>query len=658
MIKGRMRLVKWWPALLIPALIILTIIIFLFNQSAGLAALIFLCLYLIFSIGWFVFWNKYLSRELTRFASAFNKVQKEQLDKIPVPYALLNPDGQIIWNNIAFNEVFSETRTRTEYFPAFFSDSSVQLPARGQWAKYGVSLNEKDYSIEIYNITDEDLYAVTLFDETELNDAYRTIDDQTPAVGQIVIDNYDEVMSSVESVKQALLAALIERRLTRYFSSLGALVYKQEQDKFALVIDKKGIEKARGDRFAILEEVRGINIGNVIAPTLSIGIGMGGADPLEDTEYSRAAVGLCLGRGGDQVIIKAGENTEFFGGKSKETEKKNRVKTRIVAQAFGELLAANDRVLIMGHSNPDVDSLGSAIGIYSIARDLNKQASIVLNAITSPISSLMARLAEEPEFAHVFITGEEALKQLDENTVVVLVDVNRPSFSECPELLEATRTVVVIDHHRQGEETVRSAALEYIEPYASSASEMVAEIIQYFAPEVKIGEAEAEAMYAGIVVDTDNFLTKTGVRTFEAAAYLRRCGTNMTRVRKLFRETMVDFKAKAEVVSSMEIFEDAFAFGECKAEGLDSPTVVCAQAANALLDIEGVKASFVFTPFEGQINMSARSIDEVNVQLICERLGGGGHLSVAGVQFKGCSINDAKELTKVTIKEMIKEGAI
>ena len=335
------------------------------------------------------------------------------------------------------------------------------------------------------------------------------------------------------------------------------------------------------------------------------------------------------------------------------------VKARVKAHALHEIIESRENVIIMGHSLTDVDSLGAGIGIFCAARVLGKKAQIVINEPTTSIRPLMECFTPEKGYPEdMFINSEIAIEEVSRNSLVMVVDTNRPSYTECPELLTRTDTIVVFDHHRQGSEVIENPLLSYIEPYASSACEMVAEVLQYFQEGFKLSPAEADCIYAGILIDTNNFMTKTGVRTFEAAAYLRRSGAEVTRVRKMLRNDMACYKARAEAVRHAEVYRGAFAISVCPSEDVESPTIVGAQAANELLNIIGIKASFVLTEYAGKIYISSRSIDEINVQLIMERMGGGGHLNVAGAQLTGCTISEAKHAIMRTIDEMLEEGDI
>ena len=396
-----------------------------------------------------------------------------------------------------------------------------------------------------------------------------------------------------------------------------------------------------------------------MAITLSIGIGLDGLSYAQNYEFARNAVDLALGRGGDQAVIKSSENVTYYGGKSRQVEKSTRVKARVKAQALKEIINSRDMIFIMGHRLGDPDSFGASLGIYMIAKALNKKAHIVINDRTVSLTQVIKLFENNENYPKdMIIDSMTALEDVSDNSALVVVDVNKPSLTECPDLLKKCKSVVVLDHHRQGKEVIENATLSYVEPYASSACEMVSEILQYIGENIKIRPEEADAIYGGIVVDTINFTNRAGVRTFEAAAFLRRCGADVTRVRKLFREDVNAYRAKADAVSRAQIFREVYAISECAAEDVTSPTVVGAQAANDLLGIKGVRASFVFSRYQGKVYISARSIDEVNVQLIMERMGGGGHMNVAGAQLENVSVEAAMDTLRATISEMTDEGSL
>lgn len=492
-----------------------------------------------------------------------------------------------------------------------------------------------------------------------LKHALKECDDQSVVIGMIYIDNYDEALESVEDVRRSLLMALIDRKINKYITSIDGIVRKTEKDKYLVIMRKKALMTLKESRFELLEDVKTVNIGNEMAVTVSIGVGVDAPTYAQNAEFARTAIDLALGRGGDQAIVKSPDSIVYYGGKSQQIEKNTRVKARVKANALQEIITSKDKVLIMGHRLADADAFGAAVGISCIARALGRKPHIVINDITSSVKPLAELFRDRSVYEEDFIIGStEALESADNSTVLVVVDVNKPSITECPDLIRSCKTVVVLDHHRQSSEVIDNATLSYVEPYASSTCEMVAEVLQYIAGTVKVRSNEADCMYSGIMVDTNNFTAKTGVRTFEAAAFLRRYGADVTRVRKMFRDGALEYKAKAETIRNAEIYKNAYAMGICPAEGLESPTEIGAQAANELLGINGIKASFVMTEYNGKIYISARSIDEVNVQIIMERLGGGGHMNIAGAQLTDTTPERAVFVVKETLNQMLEEGAI
>ena len=529
--------------------------------------------------------------------------------------------------------------------------------AKMQWISTEVMMEE----IQIIDIPKERnaMIALYLFDKTEINYYIRENQEQRLVTGLIYIDNYEEALESIEEGRRALLVALIERKINKYMANMDGIVKKLEKDKYFVIFQQRKLQELEKNRFSLLEEVKTVNIGNEMKVTLSIGIGLNGSSYLQNYEFARVAMELALGRGGDQAVVKENEQISYYGGKSQQVEKSTRVKARVKAQALREFIGSKENVVVMGHKNTDIDSFGASVGIYRAAKLMDKKAHIVLGDITASIRPWVNMFLNNKDYDEdMFVNHEEAMELVSEKTVVVVVDTNRPKMTECEQLLKQTKTIVVLDHHRQSSDVIQNAVLSYIETYASSACEMVAEVLQYFAEGIKLKAVEADCIYAGMIIDTNNFVTKTGVRTFEAAAFLRRCGAYVTRVRKMFRNDMQSYKARAEAVRHAEVFENAYAISTCPSENLESPTIVGAQTANELLNIIGIKASFVITEYNNRIYISARAIDEVNVQIIMERLGGGGHMNIAGAQMEGVSIDEAKEKLEKVILEMKKEGAI
>lgn len=674
--RGRLRAYLYLPVMLTPLLIMINIPVYMQSVKSGFVVSGFVLLYFLITLIVYLRNKPLLIEELVNFATQYATVQKQLLNEFEIPYALLDFHGKILWVNKRFTEITGKSKNYHKSITTIFPMLTKEFLQRGEAAEaMKLSLGERRYRVSMRRLyfdiaehgnldvsleeSSEYMTAIYLFDETELERYMQENEDQRLVAGLVYIDNYDEALDSIEDVKRSLLTALIDRKVNNYFSEIDALVRKIDRDKYFIVFKNQYMKQLQEDRFSLIEDVKTVKVGNEMAVTLSIGIGNGGDSYNQKYEYARMSIDLALGRGGDQVVVRDGEEITYYGGKNKQVERNSRVKARVKAHALREVIISREHVMIMGHSISDVDSLGAAIGVYCAARVLGKKAQIVLNEVTSSLRPLIEGFSEENGYpADLFIRSEEAIMMTNRNTLVVVVDVNRPSYTECPELLQRTDTVCVFDHHRQSSEVIEKPMLSYVEPYASSTCEMIAEVLQYFSENIKLAPHEADCIYAGILIDTNNFMTKTGVRTFEAAAYLRRAGAEVTRVRKLLRDDMAAYKARAEAVRHAEVYRKAFAISVCPADNVESPTIAGAQAANELLNIVGIKASFVLTEYQNKIYVSSRSIDEINVQLIMERLGGGGHLNVAGAQLSDCSVAEAKRMIQATLDEMLKEGDI
>lgn len=673
-LKGQLKSYMRWPLIMTLLLIIMDVMLYMVNLKAGAIATGFTAVYVVAAVLLYFHRRPSILNELISFATQYGQVQKNLMQNFALPYALMDADGKLLWMNDEFLFLTGKEKKYRKFIGNIFQEITPEkLPLPDEVRDLEVVYQEHSYRLsmkrieiqelldasEIVEVEKDKSYLISLcmFDETELKKYIRQKDEEKLVTGLLYLDNYEEALESMEEVRSSLLIALIDRKINKYFSSIDGVVKKLEKDKYFLVMRKKSLDILKEKKFSILEEVKTVNIGNEMAVTISIGIGMNADTYAHTSEYARIAMELALGRGGDQVVVKDGNNITYYGGKSQMMEKTTRVKARVKAHALKEFMISKDKVVVMGHKITDVDTFGAAIGIYRAAKTLEKKAYIVINTPTSSIRPLMDGFLHSQEYdSRMFINSHEAKEIVDDNTVVVVVDTNRPNYTECEELLTMTKTIVVLDHHRQSKDVIQNAVLSYIEPYASSACEMVAEILQYFSDGIRIRNIEADSIYAGIMIDTNNFLTKTGVRTFEAAAFLRRCGADVTRVRKMFRENVEDYRAKGEAIRNAELFREHFAISVCPSEGLESPTVVGAQAANELLNVIGVKASFVLTDYRNTIYISARSIDEINVQIIMERLGGGGHLNIAGAQLEHYSIAEAKDILKQTLQNMLDEG--
>ena len=674
-LKGQLRMYMRWPLIMTLLLIGMDAWVYMVDKKAGLLMSVIIIIYVGIAFSLYFYNRSLILADLIQFSVQYKGIENRLLKELAIPYAIALEDGRILWKNDCFLNLTEGQRKERylnrmipELHPGVFPKNDVdhvELEVTYRERSYQaelrkVSLEGFSEKEELLQIPEEQEYfvAVSLRDVTELNAYIRENEDQRMIAGLIYIDNYDEVMESVEEVRQSLLVALIDRKINKYIGDVDGIVKKLEKDKYFIVLRKDAYKKLKEDKFSLLEEVKQVNIGNSRSATLSIGLGLNTATYALSYQYARVAIDLALARGGDQAVIKDCNGITYFGGKKEQTAKNTRVKARVKAEALREFIVTRDKVIVMGHKIADPDSFGACMGIYRAAVSLEKKAHIVINEVTGSVRPLYDEILESPAYEDdIFITSEQALDYVDDNAMVIVVDTNKPQMTECPELLKKSKMIAVLDHHRQSSNIIENAVLSYVEPYSSSTCEMIAEVLQYMVDDIKFPALEAECMYAGIMIDTRNFMNRTGVRTFEAAAFLRRCGADITRVRKMFRDDMASYQAKAEAVRNAEVYRKEYAIAVCPSD-IDSPTVLAAQAANELLDISGIKASFVLTEYENKIYMSARSIDEVNVQIIAEKLGGGGHINSAGAQFDHTNMHEAVSALKETIDKMIEEGDI
>ena len=677
-LRGNLKTYLRWPLFFGILLILMTIQLFSVSVRSGVIGIGYTILYLMIA-GLINFsGRRKLKKDLIEFATNYGEMQMRMMKTLTVPFAILSEDGHMLWGNDEFVSVIVNKKAARRNIANIFEEITLDsLPDSDEVKVVDVRTEDKYYRVvmklvesdnagegdtvktDINQLMDNSrLISVFLYDETDIMELEQKREAENLVVGLLYIDNYDELIDSIDEIRQSLIMALIDRKINKYMQGIDAISKKLEKDKFLFMFKQSYLSEICSNRFAILEEIRDINLGNESSATISIGIGVGRDTFVERYDLARAAIDLALGRGGDQAVVKSIDQEKFYGGKSVQIERNTRVKARVKAHALKELIEGKERVVVMGHSIGDVDSFGASIGIYRIAKTLNRKANVVLNEVSQSVKPIRDRFYTKEYEEDMIITGDEAKELVDENTVLVIVDVNRASYTECPELIEQAQSVVVIDHHRQAGDAIDKAVLFYIEPYASSASEMVAEISQYIGSGLKLKSAEAEAMYAGIMIDTNYFSNKTGVRTFEAMAYLRRNGADAVRIRKAFREDIDEYKIRAAAIQDTELYEGVFAIAESKSEGIESPTVFASKIANSLLDISNVKASFVLTKYRGKVYISARSIDEVNVQVMMERLGGGGHINMAGAQLENVEVEEAKNMIKQEIDRMIEEGEI
>lgn len=590
-------------------------------------------------------------------------VTKNTLLKFPMPLAVTELDGTIVWYNSSFRSMFEGKTLLERPIDTFFDGFELQgLTVGAKSQEKQVVVNDRHYKvlcnlIELDNRQETGSYIVLLyfFDITETVRLKRNFEDEKVVTGVIVIDNYDEMMQSVEEWGRPQMLAEIEKKLVQWMSFTSGILRKFERDKYIYMFKNMYLKELEDKKFEILDMVKEINLGNKIPVTLSFGIGLGGATLNENLSSSLAAIDIALGRGGDQVVIKNGDSFSFYGGKARELEKRTKVKARVIAFALRELIDQSDTIIIMGHENADIDSLGSALGLYRVVKNRGKDAYIVLNRTNPTIENLVSKIQKTQEYDGMFIGRAEALIKIEGKSLLIVVDTYRPGFTEMPELLELANQVVVIDHHRKGADFIQDTVLTYQETYASSTCELVTEILQYVDDKLKLKLLEAEALFAGIVIDTKNFTFKTGVRTFEAASYLRRQGVDTVTVKQLFQNDMSTYVNISNVVKDAEIINENIALSSCP-PNIKNQQLIAAKAADELLNLSGITAAFVLCAVGTEVWISGRSLGDINVQVILEKLGGGGHLTVAGAQLPGVSIDEARSKLKYAIMEFMKES--
>ena len=672
-VSTQIKFSLWLSIIMVAAFLLVGVSVISIRPVFGYVTIAGAFVFLVLAVIHYEYFEKMASAELLSAGFEQAQIQKDLLKELPIPYILTDDSGLVIWYNNSFAEMAGEKTEKKNITQMFASLYKKVFPKPGTTKKFCVSVEDKKYRVECRSVVlseegsqeeaessaENILLAFYFFDETQLMEYQEETRSKRMVAGLIYIDNYEEVIENMEEVRQSLLLALVERKVLRYMQGLDAIVKKFEKDKFFFVFEEKNLQKLMESKFSLLDEVRMINIGNELSMTLSISVGVNAPTYVDTYESARIAMDLALGRGGDQAVVKDGDSISYYGGKTQKVEKSTRVKARVKAHALREIIMTHDKIFIMGHKLPDADAVGAALGIYRLARTFDKNTYIVMDkdcAAIRPIIDGMMNDSGTEEFP--FITNEQALSLKDASSMLIIVDVNLPAMTECPELIKQIQTIVVLDHHRQNNDTIRKAVVSYVEPYASSSCEMVAEILQYIPDKPKLRPIEADALYYGILVDTDNFVVKAGVRTFEAAAYLRRAGADVTRVRKMFREDMENCKIRADIINRAQVFYDEFAISTFDGRNVDGATVIGAKAANALLDVQGIRGSFVVTELSSCIYVSARSIDDLNVQIIMEKFGGGGHLTVAAAQLKDRTMNEVVDDLKNLLASMKKEGDI
>lgn len=622
------------------------------------AAIQYIILIIIASVYFYV--KQRHKRNLNRFVTELfytpDNSGTDALTAFPMPVVIIKSDLRIIWHNKAFASMVSSQDIYelpvNDYIPSF--NAGLLNPDNGK-IEFDMCHSGRYYhvfgSISSLNDdkTNEASYMVLYWNDiTEFELLKKRHSDEQFVSCVAVIDNYEELMQDTPNQDKPKLIATIEEKLQNFAQDSEGILRKYEKDRFFYYFQKSSLERYIENKFHILDEMKEISVGNKIPPTLSLGIGIGGETMNQNDLFSFSALDMALGRGGDQAIIKNNDQYSFFGGKSTGVEKRTRVKSRVVAYAIRELANESDTIFIMGHARADVDVLGSALGMYRAFKTLGKDPRIVIDRDNQTVQKIIDSI--QSDYRGVFITKATALETATKNSLVVVVDTHKTTLVEAPELLNVSKKIIVIDHHRRSADFISNSIILYHEPFASSTSELVTEVIQYMDNNIVLTQQEAEALYAGIYMDTKCFTFKTGVRTFEAASYLKRRGVDTIKIKKLFQIDLNTFTKKWAIIEKAETIRNSIAIATCEKTDSDMQTIV-AQATDEMLNISNIHTSFVLCDMGESVIISARSLGDTNVQMILEKLGGGGHMTMAGAQLKGMSLEEAYGMLNNAIKE-------
>ena len=596
-----------------------------------------------------------MQKNFENIEETIDSLTKQAVFKMPFPMVIINQDGEINWYNSKFIKMLEiDGEPENNILDAISSLNLNEILSAGD-EPLKILYRDNYYQVYVNKVKskdskDREMLLLYWINRTDLKEAKDTIDKEKIATILLYIDNLDEVKSSVEDSARATITGNVETEIINYFNAYEATVRKYDDDRYLIIANNENLQKIIQKKFDILDRVRDLKVQSIIPLTLSIAATTDGETPLKQYEIARNTMDIALGRGGDQAVLRRGHNYEYFGGKSKAVEKTTKVKARVVGGALRSLIDDASNVVIMPHKNADMDAIGSAIGVVKLVRMRGKTAYIALNSVNMSIRNIMARLKEEESLNGVVRTEAELSGLVDDKTLLIVVDHHKKSISEAPDLVDQIKDRVVIDHHRRSGEFIESTELVFLEPYASSTCELVTELFTYMTDNVVLSKFEAEALLAGITVDTKNFTVQTGVRTFEAASMLRRFGADPESVKKYFKEDYMVIKNRADIVRQSEIFMDDTIIGILE-DKVDNSILIAAQAADEMLSINGMKASFVAVKISNnETHVSARSLGEISVQLIMEKLGGGGHLNQAATRID-LSVDLAVEELKRKIKE-------
>ncbi len=598
-----------------------------------------------------------LTEHIKNLTFSLDKVAKIALVNSPFPLVIAETNGNLIFRNTKFNQEFANIDINN-YLTNIINNVKLEIKNNDKKEKIydEIQIDKKTYKLYGDYMPLKDEYIITIYfvDDTKLVELENLFDNKDMYIGIIMIDNYEEISQRLEDSDKTGLMAEIEKKLYDWASEFKGLILKSERDTFVCIFEKQYMKEIEDRKFDILDTIKDLQPSDKMQFTLSIAISNDGNSNLEKYKTAQAALDIVLGRGGDQAVIHEGDKYTFFGGRTQELEKRTKVKARIIAHALEGVIEESSKVMIMGHSNSDMDCIGSSMGIYRLTKTLGKDAYIVLNPKGENLVTFLNEIKEIEEYENLILEPQDAVSQIDEDTLLVVVDTNKKNYVESPELLTKAKKVIVIDHHRRSPDYIENAMLTFHEVYASSASELVTELVEYAQQEVALTNIEAEALYAGIMMDTKSFTFKTGVRTFEAAAYLRKCGVDIIKVKKWFQSDFDTYNKISNIIGKAEIVYDSIAISIYEEEDEDA-NIVCAKAADELLTISNITASFVLGKLDNKICISGRSIGDINVQVILEKLGGGGHITLAGAQVEGMDIYEVKQELMNRINEYFSE---
>ena len=598
-----------------------------------------------------------LSEHIKNLTFSLDKVAKIALVNSPFPLVIAETNGNLIFRNTKFNEEFANVDINN-YLKDILDDVKAEIKNNEKKEKITdeIQIDKKTYKIYGEYMPLKDEYVITIYfvDNTKLVNLEKNINDKDLYIGLIMIDNYDDIVQRINDEDKPQIMAKVEKIIYDWASNFNGLVLKAERDSFVCIFERKDVKDIEDKKFEILDSIKEDFETEKMQFTLSIAMSNEGKSNYEKYKSAQAALDIVLGRGGDQAVVREDEKYQFFGGRTQEVEKRTKVKARIVAHALEELILESKDVIIMGHSNSDIDCIGSGIGIYKLAKILGKEAFIVNETYGTSLENFIQVLKNEEDYKEAIIDKNEALSKISQDTLLIIVDTHKKTYVEVPELLDKTQKVVVIDHHRRSTDYIENATLTFQEVYASSAAELVTEIIEYAEANIELTEFEAEALYAGIMMDTKAFTFKTGVRTFEAAAYLRKSGVDIIKVKKWFQSDLKTYNKISSIVNKAETIFETIAISIYDEEDKDA-NIVCAKAADELLTINNITASFVIGRLDDKVCISGRSIGDINVQLILEKLGGGGHITLAGAQVEGMNVQEVKKELIEKINEYFNE---